>query len=82
MPGGGNWAADEAGGPLKLKNRSVTAVPYNKVIKRLEGGPDEALHPYAVAFLDHARREAEAAEAAEAARPGGLMGRLLRWAGA
>ena len=73
---GGQWVADPENGAAKVRAGSVSAVPWNKVIKRLEDGPCDALHPYGVAFVEHARRAAAA--------PGprsGLIARLRGWFG-
>ena len=54
-------------------------MPHNKVMKRLERGPEEALHPYALIFLERAEQERAQAAALAEAQSRGLMARLRKW---
>jgi hypothetical protein len=77
--GAGGWVAGARGEPLILREGGLSAVPYNKVMKRLEGGPEEALRPYALIFIERAEQERARAAALAAAQSRGLMARLRKW---
>ncbi|MBV7393858.1 hypothetical protein [Mameliella sediminis] len=80
--GAGAWVAAGPREPLSLKAGALRAVPHDKVLKRLEEGPEEALLPYAMLFLEKAQPELEMIAAREAARQRGLFARLKRWVNA